>query len=180
MSWISIVGLGLSVAFMLAAAVLFFLSRRRVSQQSPEEGQPWRAAEDRSGRILWELGRDWPLVDPQTNKSKLTRRGFVPRFALGIFAAMAGWAVARGWADTPPLSKTAGPGTDGPAPRKETNSNTQIATNAQQDHNDSHNDFETHGDNLTPHQDAYPRPGVHFDVPHYDQDTGHFDLHNDA
>jgi hypothetical protein len=181
MSLIAVVSLCISAAFMLTGAVLFVLSLRKAAQPEREQDPAWRAPEDGSDRVLWELGQDWPLVDPQTRENKLTRRGFASRLALGVFAAAAGWAATRGWADTRPLPRTAGSGPTVTAARTETGGSTQIALNGQQEHNDTHNDFETHGNNMTPHQDyTNPRNGAHFDVPHYDQDTGHFDLHNDA
>ncbi len=177
----TIVCFGVSTVFLTVGIVLFALSRRNSARELVEKRRGQAVIDDRDDRIIWEMGRGLPLVDSQSADKAMTRRGFVPRFVLGIFAALAGSPMARGWADALPLPKRADSVADGPAARGETDANTLIASNApQQDHNDTHNDFETHGDNMTPHQDAYPRPGVHFDVPHYDQDTGHFDIHNDA
>lgn len=161
MSMISIVSLGISGVFLLAGALLFVLSYRNLSRQMSGKDRNQNKMDDRSERIIWEIGRGLPLVDSQPGGKTLTRRGFVPRFALGIFAALAGWSAARVWADTRRLPKTAG-STDGLASPMEAGANTQIA---QQDHSD----IESHGDDA--HSDASGAGGLHYDIPHGDVNT---------
>jgi hypothetical protein len=48
----------------------------------------------------------------------------------------------------------------------------------QQDHTDTHNDFDVHSDNMMSHQDTTYAKG-HYDVPHSDFISGHWDTHND-
>jgi hypothetical protein len=190
MNVISVVSIGLSASFLIAGAVLFFLSRRGSSPRQSIDGNRDRAVmDDRGDRVIWETGQGWPLVNKEADAMIPTRRAFFARAALGSVAAIVSWRLARGSADTRLLEKigrTNAPGT--PSPLKGAGHGTSVPSTGavkemaffQQDHSDSHQDFEVHGDDLLQHQDATNPRGMHYDIPHGDGGSTHFDTHSDC
>ena len=181
MNLMSIVGIALSGVFLIVAAVFFLLSRRHSSSGRPLDSNHDRVVvDDRGDRVIWEMGQSWPLVNKEAEAKMLTRRAFVPRAVLGISAFFVGWGLTRGSTDAQSLQKMGGTGAQGAGMTLDGAEARRSAAPFQQDHNDSHNDFETHGDNMISHQDETNARGIHFDVPHNDLDTGHFDIHSDS
>jgi hypothetical protein len=190
MNHVSIFCIGFSGCFLLAGAVLFFLSRRNSSSRQSFDSSRDRAVMDERGdRVIWEMGQGFPLVDKGGDTTMLERRVFFSRAVLGIFGTFVGWRMARGSTDTALLKKIAevgGSGTpnklkgSGPSSTSQASAGEEreMAFLQDQSHGDSHNDFPLHTDNMISHQDSMIR-GAHYDVPHNDQ-TGHIDVHSDS
>jgi len=171
MNLISILCIVVSLGFFAAGAAFFLLSRRSPAGQSFEEKRS-RAVLDQGDQVLWEVSQGWSFVDKNPRKDPLSRRSFFSRAALGISAVLISSSMARGLTDAPSLRKL-GDAQDSPEsdlPRDGT---------FQEQHTDTHNDFEVHNDNMMSHQDTTFRNGNHYDVPHVDAISGHWDTHND-
>jgi hypothetical protein len=169
---ISILCIVVSLVFFAAGAGFFLLVRRSQSLQSSEEKSSHRALADQGDRVLWEVSQGWSFVDKNPRKDPLSRRSFFSRAALGISAMLISSSMARGLTDAPSLRKLAD-GADSPE------SGLPRDGAFKEQHTDTHNDFDVHNDNMISHQDTTFRNGNHYDVPHVDAISGHWDTHND-
>jgi hypothetical protein len=172
MNLISIFCIVVSLGFFAAGAGFFLLVRRSQAGRSREEKRSRSALADQGDRVLWEVSQGWSFVDENPRKDPLSRRSFFSRAAFGISAMLISSSMARGLTDAPSLQKL-GDAQDSPE------SGLPRDGAFQEQHTDTHNDFEVHNDNMMSHQDTTFRNGNHYDVPHVDAISGHWDTHND-
>lgn len=177
MNLLSILCMVLSLAFLVTGAGFFVLSRIYPTAQSFEEKADHPALSDQGDRVLWEMGQGRSFVDKDRRTDPLSRRSFFARAALSLSAMLISSRMAHGLTVMPSLPKPSD-GAD-PTGSGTPKGATSSEEDGQQDHTDTHNDFDVHSDNMISHQDTTLKNG-HYDVPHSDFISTHIDTHNDV
>jgi hypothetical protein len=167
MNILMLIGLGIVFGFIIFGFIFCVMAYRASRKKEKDSSQRKRAVVDDLGdQVLWEMGKERPIIQTKGLEVKMTQRSFLQKLALGTLVSFAGWVAARGenlvWAEKIAVSKT-GKNSE----KSVTLDNRPRSKQAAPSHSDGHTDS-THTD--TAHNDTahYDDPGTHIDVDHAD------------
>jgi|GEM_PF-3841277 hypothetical protein len=183
--------LALGVTFIFSVLGFFFCVRayRASRREKIDSAQRQRAVIDDLGDgVLWEMGKDRPIIQTKGLELKITQRNFLQKLALGALVSFAGWTAARGenliWAEKMAVDAKTGKIKANPQLGVENHVDQAAHTDTHSDSNSAHTD--SHYD-TTPHTDTPHNDGTygelnqnHTDVDHSDTTSAHTDTHSDV